>query len=187
VNLRIVPVGEGVPVELLDELAAAIAMSLQLNCHVQTGPIDAAFAWNLKRNQYWSTALLKRLLEEVTAGSRILGITALDLYVPVLTFVFGEAQVGGSAAIVSLHRLRNEFYGLPPEPSVLLERAIKEALHELGHTYGLRHCSHWQCVMASSHAVERLDTRSAVFCDACRLLVVEPAAQSRFSRTAERP
>ena len=166
-TLRIVPVGDGVAIELLDKLAAALAGSLRLSCHVNTGRLDAAFAWDSKRNQYWSTALLARLLSENSPGGLILGVTMLDLFVPVLTFVFGEAQVGGRVALVSIHRLCNEFYGLPPAPELLFERLVKEALHELGHTWGLRHCADWQCVMASSHAVERLDTKHAAFCDGC--------------------
>lgn len=167
-TLRIVPVGESVPVALLDELAAALALRLQVGCHVETRSLEAAFAWEQKRNQYWSTALLKGLVDGTPDDVRVLGITEHDLYVPVLTFVFGEAQVGGRAALVSLHRLRNEFYGLPESPEMLLDRAVKEALHELGHTFGLRHCGDWRCVMSSSHAVERLDVKGAEFCAACQ-------------------
>jgi archaemetzincin len=167
VTLRIVPVGEGVSVELLDGLAAALALRLQVGCHVDTAPLNAGFAWEQKRNQYWSTALLKALVERTPDDVRVLGVTELDLYVPVLTFVFGEAQVAGRAALVSMHRLRNEFYGLAAAPDILLERLVKEAIHELGHTYGLRHCSDWRCVMSSSHAVEKLDTKGHEFCDAC--------------------
>ncbi len=99
--------------------------------------------------------------------TRLLGVSELDLFVPVLTFVFGEAQLQGPCALISLHRLREEFYGLPARPDLLLERAIKEAVHELGHTFGLRHCPNWSCVMASTHAVERLDLKSAEFCASC--------------------
>jgi archaemetzincin len=86
----------------------------------------------------------------------------------VLTFVFGEAQVDGNCALVSTARLAEEFYGMPAREDLLRERLIKEAAHELGHTFGLRHCADWRCVMASSHAVERLDVKGAEFCRACR-------------------
>ena len=167
-TLRIVPVGEEIAIELLDRLAAAVAQRLGLSCHVTLHRLDAGFAWDAKRNQYWSTALLRQMLALYPEDNRILGVTGLDLYVPVLTFVFGEAQVGGRAAIVSTQRLRSELYGLPPAGELLLERVTKEAIHELGHTYGLRHCDDWRCVMASSHSVEKLDTKEASFCDACR-------------------
>jgi archaemetzincin len=178
VTLRIVPVGEEIAIELLDDIAAVLAQRLGLSCRVTLNRLDAGFAWDAKRNQYWSTALLRQLLAAYPEDNRILGVTGLDLYVPVLTFVFGEAQVGGRAAIVSTQRLRNELYGLPPDGELLLERLAKEAIHELGHTYGLRHCDDWRCVMASSHSVEKLDTKEAAFCEACRgrlNLAVPPA------------
>ena len=74
----------------------------------------------------------------------------------------------GNTAVVSLARLKDEFYGLPPRQDLVHERLLKEAVHELGHTFGLRHCADWQCVMSSSHAVERLDIKGVEFCAACR-------------------
>ncbi|MGA2599921.1 MAG: hypothetical protein ABSH09_23365 [Bryobacteraceae bacterium] len=97
----------------------------------------------------------------------MLGVASVDLFVPVLTFVFGEAQLEGNCAVVSHYRLAE-----PGRPELLMERLTKEAAHELGHTFGLRHCHDWNCVMSSSHAVERLDVKSADFCARCRKAVV---------------
>ena len=169
--LHIVPVGSDVSIALLDRLAAALAQRLEVSCHVRTTGTDPSFAYNEKRNQYWSTAILKRLVEECPPGAHILGVAAADLFVPVLTFVFGEAQVGGCAALVSTHRLRNDFYGLPADSGLLFARLVKEALHEIGHNFGLKHCGDWRCVMTSSHAVERLDVKSDSFCSACAMLI----------------
>ena len=85
----------------------------------------------------------------------------MDLYIPVLTFVFGEAQLSDGGAVVSAHRLRQEFYGMPTDPELLHERLLKESLHELGHTYGLRHCPDYTCVMSSSNGggTHRLEKR----------------------------
>ena len=88
-------------------------------------------------------------------------MTEIDLYIPVLTFVFGEAQLADGGAVVSAHRLHQEFYGMPTDPELLHERLLKESLHELGHTYGLRHCPDYTCVMSSSNArgTHRLEKR----------------------------
>jgi archaemetzincin len=91
---------------------------------------------------------------------RAIGVTRLDLFVPILTFVFGEAELGGRCAVVSLQRLDERFYGVPAREELLRERLVKEAVHELGHTFGLRHCEDWRCVMTPSHAVDRLDIKA---------------------------
>ena len=112
--------------------------------------------------------ILQRLERISDPDARVLAVTDCDLFVPVLTFVFGEAQLDGNCALVSTARLREEHYGMPPREDLLRERLVKEAVHELGHTFGLRHCPDWRCVMTSSHAVERLDIKGAEFCRACR-------------------
>ncbi len=167
--IRVQPVGGAVELEGLDELAATLARVFRVSCHVESAGLDASFAFDSLRGQYHSTAILGRLrgADAEDPAARVLGVTELDLFVPVLTFVFGEAQLAGRCALISLHRLREEFYGLPPKPDLLRERAAKESVHELGHTLGLRHCPDWRCVMASTHAVERLDLKSAEFCSRC--------------------
>jgi len=100
----------------------------------------------------------------------------VDLYIPILTFVFGEAQMGGPCAVVSAHRLRQEFYGLPPNPELFRQRVIKEAVHEIGHTLNLTHCEDYSCAMAPSHAVEWIDLKEGTLCAGCRAAVT-PATQ----------
>jgi archaemetzincin len=178
-SIRVQPVGDAVALEVLDNLAADLALVFRTSVHVETVPLDTGFALDAERLQFHSTAILTRLSEAapLAPGSRILGVTERDLYVPVLTFVFGEAQLGGQAALISLCRLREAFYGLPPDDALLRDRAAKEAVHELGHTLGLRHCPNWWCVMASAHAVEKLDLKSREFCAACeRVATAAPQA-----------
>lgn len=152
--------------ELLDRLASVLARRLGASARVHAPVFDIAFAEDPVRGQYYSSSVLASL-QPPAAGRAVLAVTEADLYVPVLTFVFGEAQLGGPRAIVSVHRLRDEFYGLPRDESKLDARLAKAALHELGHTLGLRHCDDWRCVMASSHAVERLDLKEAQYCRQC--------------------
>jgi archaemetzincin len=110
----------------------------------------------------------------------LLGLTAVDLYIPILTFVFGEAQMGGPCALASAYRLRQEAYGMASDPEILRERVLKEAIHELGHTLELTHCEDYRCAMASSHSVERIDLKEGNLCGLCRRLV-SPALSTQSS------
>jgi archaemetzincin len=164
------PPGPGLVV--LEHLAATLARTFRTVCNIRPETFDLSFALDAGRRQYYSTAILQRLQRASDLDARILGVTACDLYVPVLTFVFGEAQLDGNCAVVSTARLQEEFYGLPRREDLDRERLVKEAAHELGHTFGLRHCADWRCVMSSSHAVERLDVKGADFCGSCRKTVL---------------
>ncbi len=122
-----------------------------------------------RRGQYSSTKILRRILLTVPPGvAKMLGITDVDLCIPVLTFVFGEAQVNGPAAVVSTARLCFT-YDERPAPAALLEaRLLKECLHELGHTFGLVHCTDGACLMSRSNSVLEVDQKRAAFCRDCR-------------------
>ncbi|RPI04882.1 MAG: hypothetical protein EHM64_08470 [Ignavibacteriae bacterium] len=130
--------------------------------------LDPAFAFDSYRNQFNSTSLITALLDRYPAQSgKIIGITAVDLFVPVLTYVFGEAQLDGQAAVLSTFRLREDLYGLEPNPKLEHIRLLKEAVHELGHTYGLIHCHDPECVMHSSTSAEEVDVKGKNFCGGC--------------------
>ncbi len=154
---------------LISPLQQIFGMPVTVQTHNRIDPTPAA---DPIRNQYNSSILLTRILahRRVTSG-KVLGVTGLDLFVPVLTFVFGEAQLDGTAALVSTCRLDESFYGLPSNPSLLRERLIKEAVHELGHTFGLIHCLHIECVMHSSTSVEEIDLKGMEMCKECRSFV----------------
>lgn len=165
--ISLLPVGR-VERTLLEPLAEGLTQRLRVACSIQPDGLEAEFAFNPLRRQYHSTEILKRILQQPPSDSwKVLGVTEMDLYIPVLTFVFGEAQIADGGAVVSSHRLRQEFYGMPPDPELLHQRLLKEALHELGHTYGLRHCQDYTCVMSSSNGVERIDLKGAEFCSTC--------------------
>jgi len=121
------------------------------------------------RHQHDSATLLRLLVERAPADAlKILGVTEEDLGTPVLSFVFGQAQLDGPAAVISLARLRQEFQHLPPSLDLLLTRACKEARHELGHTFGLVHCGDLACAMSLSTTVRDVDLKDVAFCPACR-------------------
>jgi archaemetzincin len=129
-------------------------------------------SFEARRNQYYSTRILKEMLGEVPWDAhKLLGVTAKDLCIPILTYVFGEAQLGGMAALVSIARLRQEHYGIAPDRPLLLERLRKESLHELGHTFGLVHCPSRGCVMYLSNTVVDVDTKGRDFCRHCQTVV----------------
>jgi archaemetzincin len=157
----------------LEHLATALVRTFRTPCRIRPESLDVSFSFDDRRGQYYSTAIIQRLERNSDPDARVLGVTGCDLYVPVLTFVFGEAQLDGNCAVVSTARLHEEFYGMPRRDDLLRERLVKEASHELGHTFGLRHCSDWRCVMASSHAVELLDTKEVDFCKACQKPVLQ--------------
>lgn len=125
-------------------------------------------AFDSKRNQYSSTQILKNILELTPRDAiKIIGITDIDLYIPILTFVFGQAQLNGKAALVSVCRLRQEYYGLSSNNNILLERIGKEVIHELGHTFGMLHCWDTRCVMHFSNSIREIDAKGDTFCSAC--------------------
>jgi archaemetzincin len=126
------------------------------------------FAFDAGRNQYGSIPVLEMLTRRFPMDARkLLAVTEHDLFIPVLTFVFGQAQLGGGVGVVSLARLRQEFYGLPPQRELFLERVLKESLHETGHMFGLVHCAERSCAMSLATSVRQIDIKQAAFCAAC--------------------
>ncbi len=167
-SIMVVPIIPAPP-ESLDGLLKHLAGRFRLPVNLATGHgIDPAPAYDASRNQYYSSLLLATLLAAFPRHSgKILAVTAADLFVPVLTYVFGEAQLDGPAALVSSFRLDERFYGMPKNKELFQQRLIKEAVHELGHTFGLVHCRNMDCVMRSSTAVEEIDVKSENFCAEC--------------------
>jgi archaemetzincin len=169
--LRLLPIYASGHTDLLAPLTRRLEHIFELGVQVQNPGFDPEAAFDAGRGQYNSTLLLAQLLREPFDNGRILAVTGVDLFIPVLTYVFGEAQLDGRAAVVSTHRLDPEGYGLPSSRDLLVQRLVKEAVHELGHTYGLVHCERSTCVMARSTYVEEIDLKGEVFCNRCRDVV----------------
>ena len=125
------------------------------------------YAFDENRGQYNSKVILKRLISLSRGQFRLLAVTPVDLFVPILKYVFGLAQVGGPCAIISTYRLYPQFYGGEPDRKLLMDRVGKTALHEFGHSLGLTHCRNRRCVMYSSVKIEDTDLKRSGFCSTC--------------------
>jgi archaemetzincin len=134
-------------------------------------PIEIEEAYSIERGQYYSTQIIAEAIgTNNSEEGKIIILTEVDLFIPVLTYVFGEAQLNGKYGIVSVCRLHEEFYSGESNAQLLLERTLKEVLHELGHCCGLKHCINWDCVMHSSSSVEEVDIKGKDYCMKCRVL-----------------
>jgi archaemetzincin len=167
-KLQLLPVGTVDDAGLLEWLRQELYEKFRVPAEILAPALDASFACHAERQQYHSSEILGSMQKYLARDTwRLLGVTSLDLYIPILTFVFGEAQLGGHSAVVSYHRLRQEFYGLPADMDLLANRLLIESVHELGHTLQLTHCHDYHCVMAASHAVEWIDIKDSGFCEDC--------------------
>ena len=167
-TLLIVPFDD-VSTDVLRRIGESLTQQLNIAYDITAVMSIPPAAYNQQRRQYHSSILLEMLIATYgKTGKHILGIADYDLFVPQLNFVFGEADVYNKTAVISLTRLRQEYYHLPPDNNLFLQRALTEAIHELGHTYGLQHCSNPHCVMFFSNALADTDRKGYLFCDKCK-------------------
>lgn len=170
-SLGLMPLGSP-PAEVMDRMEAGLRTAFGVGVHRVPGCPDPAEAFDAARDQWSAIAMLRLLLERAGPDDeRLLGITERDLFLPVLTFVYGQAQLRGRVAVVSLARLRPEFHGLRADPELVARRAVTEAVHEVGHTFGLVHCLDRHCPMALSMGLEELDRKTAAPCASCAALL----------------
>lgn len=167
----LLPIGT-VSAEIIEILKTGLSRTFNKEVLEGGAMPDPDSAFNEQRRQYLATDILYALLEEaeLTEQRKVLGIVDHDLYVPDLNFVFGLAHAKG--ALISLIRLRQGFYGLRENEALFHHRALTEAVHELGHTYGLRHCSNPHCVMFFSNSLSDTDRKGAEFCEKCRARLI---------------
>lgn len=166
-SIVLVAVGE-IDRSVMDWLRNDLTKVFNRQVFIVKGMPEPDYAYHKKRDQYLSTAILNAIMrkKEYTPYEKIFGIVDHDLFVPELNFVFGQASP--KAALISLTRLRQTFYHLPEDQNLFHQRILTEAVHELGHTFGLGHCGNPRCVMFFSNSLKDTDRKGSEFCPDCK-------------------
>lgn len=155
--------------EFLEELAVEVTKEFNFPVSIELSHMDLSEFFDPKRRQYDGNAIL-RVINTVSSLQTIkkMGLFQVDLFIPILTYIFGQATLNGNTGVASLYRLKNEQYGMKKDDDLLMLRFRKVIIHELGHMFGLIHCHIPNCVMRSSTYVEDLDQKNYWLCPACR-------------------
>jgi len=154
---------------VIDKISTDLQLFFGLPTEILLCSLDLNKFYNPARRQYDANMILKKVSELSPSGAvKTIGLLRVDLYIPILTYIFGQSMLNGSSGIVSLYRLRNELYGLEQNEHLLTERFRKVIVHELGHAFGLIHCLNPSCIMRSSTYAEDLDQKKLVFCNKCK-------------------
>ncbi|WP_299578815.1 archaemetzincin family Zn-dependent metalloprotease [uncultured Sunxiuqinia sp.] len=153
----------------LGEIMYDVEREFRIPVIVREGYLDLSLYFDPARRQYNGNRLLQDINQQFASDeTKTLAVFNVDLYIPILTFIFGQAFLNGRCGIASAYRLRNERYGIAPNEPVFVDRLRKEVIHELGHAFGLIHCLTPTCVMRSSTYVEDIDQKGWSFCPKCR-------------------
>jgi len=160
--------------DFLRKIAENIQHEFFFTVQIKEGHLDLSDFYDPARHQYDANKLLFQLENQFSSDTtKTIGIFNVDLFIPIFTYIFGQAFLGGRSGIASIFRLNNERYGIEPDKNLLLERTSKEIIHELGHTMGLIHCQVPDCVMRSVTYVEDIDQKNTGFCPKCRNELLE--------------
>lgn len=153
---------------VIDKISSDLLNLFGLPLDVRHCSLDLSRFYNPGRRQYDANLILKKVSELAPRGAyKTIGLLRVDLFIPILTYIFGQSVLNGNTGIVSLYRLRNELYGLQQDDRLLTERFRKVVIHELAHSFGLIHCLNPSCIMRSSTYVEDLDQKKLGFCNKC--------------------
>lgn len=174
--VEILPLGD-IPPGVIERIALRLGVWVPCPVTALSGEPLSEAAWHAGRGQCSAPMILNAVRPPSwKKGVKCLAVTDVDLFIEGLNFVFGQADLAGPAAVISLARLRNEFYGLPAEDDLFIERAAKEAAHEIGHTAGLVHCK-LPCVMYFSNSLSDTDRKSQGYCASCRARIAGKAGR----------
>lgn len=154
--------------DFLGKIASTVKDRFNYEVDVNSSYTDLSRFYDPARRQYDGNLLLKYINSEYSSDNLIaIGLFRVDLFIPILTYIIGQAVYKGNAGVVSLFRLKDELYGMKQNDALLFERFKKEVIHELGHIFGLTHCFSPSCVMRSSTYIEDVDQKNSVFCSKC--------------------
>ena len=166
-QLRIVPINAIAPA-FLSRLALCLEERFLYTITVERSVAVSRNAVNSARGQMFLSTLTNKVLRQYPDDSgMLLTVTDFDLYKTSHRYIFGDADEQRRIAVVSMHRLRSEFYGEDADENVLFQRTLKECVHELGHAFGLKHCYNARCAMYYSTSIFETDNKMSHFCDAC--------------------
>jgi archaemetzincin len=158
--------------DIVTSISTDIIKEFHMPVNFKVCTLDLGDFYNPARRQYDANLILAAISERAPEGFiKTVGLMRVDLYIPILTYIFGQASLGGNIVIASLFRLRNELYGLAPDHELMLERFGKVVIHEMGHSFGLIHCQNPSCIMRSSTYVEDIDQKGKDFCHSCRQIL----------------
>lgn len=171
-RIVLTPLGE-IDFGLVNKLASSLASLLGLSVEILHPLEIPQEALNSQRGQYYTTVVLNKLqLLKVDDKERILGIIDEDLYVPAVSYLFGDADPHSKVALLSIYRLKNEFSGFPENEDLVFNRIFKESAYQLGRTLNLENCLNPKCVMYPASRVVDTDLKLAKFCDNCQRKVL---------------
>ncbi len=157
--------------QMAKDLSKVIGSDIKININSFRYLPNIPNLFNKQRMQCISDELLDWLLKEYNPdkNTKILAICDFDAYANGLNFVFGQTHIKGRALVIYLPRLKQEFYGQKKNDDLFYQRIIKEAIHEIGHAFGLGHCENRKCVMHFSNSLHDTDIKKNFFCDNCRV------------------
>lgn len=166
-KVRIVPINT-IDAAFLDRLALCLEERFLSSVRLERALVLPRSALNATRQQLFLSTLTSKVLRAFPEDTGVrLAITEYDLYKTSHRFIFGDGDDAQGVAAVSLHRLRSEFYGEPPDQNALFQRTLKESVHQLGHAFALKHCYNARCAMYYSNSIFETDNKLPHLCEVC--------------------
>ena len=167
-NIEFIPIGK-TDRATIEKFAKEVAGIYGVSYHIAVEPLELPQdAYDEERGQYLASVILEKLnARPETANSQVIGVASVDLYEQDMNWIFGLAEMPGHVSVISITRLRPEYWKRGKNEALFIKRAVKESVHEIGHTLGLEHCTNDRCVMQFSNSLGYTDYKSENFCKNC--------------------